>query len=260
MKEVSVIIPVYNAESSIIRTLNSVIKQTIKPLEIIIIDDGSTDRSSEIINNFITSHSNFDFIFLKKKNGGVSSARNAGLKIAKGNFVALIDSDDEWIYNKTEEQIDYLIKNDEISFIGGLIMEPNKEDKGKSELINVKKLIFKNYFQPSTVLFKRCVMDSVGFFDEDQNYAEEGNYFMRIANLFKCVLISEKVVIYDEGKLGFGVSGLSANLLEMEKGELKNIKYAFKAGYVSVFTFTIATLYSVLKYVRRILIIKSKND
>ena len=120
-------------------------------------------------------------------------------------------------------------------------------------------MIFKNYFQPSTVIFKKEVFDSVGFFDESQNYAEEGNYFIRIAKMFKCVLLNEQLVNYGQGKDSFGVSGLSANLKEMEKGELRNLRFALRKNYISFFTYLIAITYSILKYIRRILIVKFRQ-
>ena len=86
------------------------------------------------------------------------------------------------------------------------------------------------------------------FFDETQKYAEEGNYFMRIANLYKCVLLNSQVVLYGQGKGGFGVSGLSANLKEMEKGELKNIKTAKKLKIINALEYNFLVCFSLLKY------------
>jgi glycosyltransferase involved in cell wall biosynthesis len=188
----------------------------------------------------------------------VSSARNKGLLLAKGEYIALLDSDDQWIPEKIEKQIKIFSSDNSISFIGGLIFQPVHLKQAYSE-ITLSKLIFKNYFQPSTVMFKKEVFESVGFFDETQKYAEEGNYFMRVAKLFKCILLNEQLVLYGQGKFGFGVSGLSANLREMEIGELKNLKFAYKQNYISLFTFLFAVAYSILKYFRRILIVKFKK-
>ena len=79
---------------------------------------------------------------------------------------------------------------------------------------------------------------------------------MRIAKIFKCVLLNEQLVHYGQGKGGFGVSGLSANLKEMQKGELRNLRYAYNNNYISLSKFMIAIVYSVLKYIRRIFIVK----
>ena len=247
----------YNAEKTILRCLNSVLNQTYKSeMEIIVVNDGSIDNSPRIVEQIISNNkSKIEIQLINKSNGGVSSARNTGLTLAKGHYIALLDSDDEWLADKLEKQINVFILDTEISFIGGLIDNPINEKKEVIE-ISLSKLIFKNYFQPSTVMFKKEVLDKVGFFDESQKYAEEGNYFMRIARLFKCVLLNEQLVNYGQGKVGFGVSGLSANLKEMEKGELRNLKFAYQQNYISFFTYIIAINFSILKYIRRILIVK----
>jgi glycosyltransferase involved in cell wall biosynthesis len=254
---VSVIIPMYNSENTIATCINSVLNQTYKgEIEIIIINDGSKDNSKLIVEELINNNlKNINIKLINKNNGGVSTARNAGLALAKGKYIALLDSDDEWLSEKLEKQLKVFSDDKGISFIGGLIYKPTIIKQEIIE-ITVSKLIFKNYFQPSTVMFKKEVVDKVGFFDESQKYAEEGNYFMRIANLFKCVLLNEQLVNYGQGKVGFGVSGLSANLKEMEKGELRNLKFAYLQNYISFFTYFIAINFSILKYIRRILIVK----
>jgi glycosyltransferase involved in cell wall biosynthesis len=255
---ISVIIPVYNAEKTIIKTLQSVVDQTVKPFEVIIVDDGSKDSSSSLITSFISQNSSFRFRFVQKENGGVSSARNAGLKLAKGDLIALLDSDDEWFSDKLQKQLNVIDRNSDFSFIGGLIFKP-KSVKEKLTNISVSMLIFKNYFQPSTVIFKKEIINTIGLFDETQRYAEEGNYFIRIANMYKCGLMNEHLVLYDQGKSGFGQSGLSANLKEMEKGELRNLKFAYDSKFISFSKYSFAVGFSVLKYFRRILIVKLKK-
>lgn len=259
MNKVSVIIPMYNSEKTIARALDSVLNQTITPYEIIVIDDGSKDDSYSIVQNYINQNQNFRFLLLKKANGGVSSARNAGLKNATGSLIAFLDSDDEWLLDKLERQLFFFDSQKDFGFIGGLIYIPKQGVRGNFIEISLADLIFKNYFQPSTVIFKKEVFDIVGFFDETQRYAEEGNFFMRIADKFRCGLLMEQVVLYDQGKNGFGESGLSSNLVEMEKGELKNLKFAYKNNYISYVKYSFAVVYSVLKYLRRILIVKGRN-
>jgi glycosyltransferase involved in cell wall biosynthesis len=258
---VSVVIPMYNSENTIIRCINSVINQTYNGrIEIIIINDGSTDRSRLIVEDFINNNI-FDKInirLINKFNGGVSSARNAGLYEVKENYVALLDADDEWLPEKLYKQLDIFSNHNDVAFIGGLIEKP-LNNKSIIRNITLHKLFFKNYFQPSTVIFKREILTSIGFFDESQNYAEEGNYFMRIAHKFRCVLLNEQVVNYGQGKGGFGVSGLSANLKDMEKGELKNLKYAYNERFLNFFLYSLAVVFSVLKYIRRILIVKLRK-
>jgi len=256
---VSVIIPMYNSEDTIWDCILSVANQSFKgEIEIIVVNDGSTDKSVLILNEIVSKKLHSDLKIISKVNGGVSSARNLGLAQAKGNYIAFLDSDDAWLSNKLEIQIGYMEKYPFMDFIGGLIFSP-KNRKIKFKEITLKHLIFKNYFQPSTVLFRRQVIEEVGFFDESQKYAEEGNYFIRVAKVFRCFLILEKLVIYGQGKKSFGESGLSANLIEMEKGELRNIYFAYKSGFISILIFLLGFGFSILKFLRRFLIVFFRN-
>nr|BCB22806.1 glycosyltransferase family 2 protein [Erysipelothrix tonsillarum] len=111
---VSVIVPMYNSEKTITRTINSILNQTYKNIEILVVDDISTDNSVEIIKQYMLSHSNIKLFELKEK-GGASIARNLAIKKANGKYIAFLDSDDTWKHNKLACQIKFMIEND-ISF------------------------------------------------------------------------------------------------------------------------------------------------
>lgn len=260
MLKVCVIIPLFNSENTIFKCINSVLNQTYKEnIEIIVVNDGSTDNSRLIVEEIINNNStNIQINLYNKDNGGVSSARNYGLILAKSEFIAFLDSDDEWLPYKLERQLEIFNLNKNIYFLGGLI-EKNNNIKENILEISLLKLIFKNYFQPSTVIFKNEIIHKIGYFDETQKYAEEGNYFIRIAKEFKCVLLNEKLINYGQGKFGFGESGLSANLIEMQKGELRNLNFAFHNNYITISTYLLAISYSILKFFRRILIVNLRK-
>lgn len=93
---VSIIIPVYNASQHILQCLESVKSQSFTDYEVILVDDGSKDDSAQIITRFIGAHTLSNYRLLQKENGGVSSARNAGIRAAQGQWIAFVDSDD-WI-------------------------------------------------------------------------------------------------------------------------------------------------------------------
>tara|TARA_B100000073_G_C23658555_1_gene543548 strand:+ start:252 stop:1004 length:753 start_codon:yes stop_codon:yes gene_type:complete len=107
---VSIITPSYNSERFISDTINSVIEQTYDNWELIIVDDASYDQTPKIIKRFLSKESRIKAIFLKE-NIGPSEARNQAIRIAKGRFIAFLDSDDLWLPNKLDAQINYMITN-----------------------------------------------------------------------------------------------------------------------------------------------------
>jgi len=107
---VSIITPVYNAERYLAKTIESVIKQTFKNWELIIIDDYSTDSSKEIINNYLKIDSRIK-LFSRLENFGVAVSRNYGIEMANGKYIAFLDSDDLWDENKLETQLSKMIQN-----------------------------------------------------------------------------------------------------------------------------------------------------
>lgn len=249
----------YNSANTIERALMSVITQSYKcPLEIIVVNDGSTDTSKEVVNNFICQYPECDITLINQPNGGVSRARNIGLKRVTGNYIALLDSDDAWFTEKLEIQIGYLESDETIDFLATSFEGFGLKNKKDAELLKIEftQLLFKNYFQPSTIIFKREILSKVGYFEESQRYAEEGNYFLRVVREFNCFILNKNLIIFGDGKSGFGESGLSANLKEMEKGELRNLKFAYKQGWVNPMLYTFTVCFSLLKYFRRILVVK----
>mgnify|MGYP002516567543 CR=1 FL=1 len=103
---VSVILPVYNREDTILRALDSVLMQTYRNMEVIVIDDGSDDSTAEIVRNCQDSRVR---LVRLPVNGGANAARNAGIRLAEGTYIAFQDSDDEWLADKLEKQIGYII-------------------------------------------------------------------------------------------------------------------------------------------------------
>lgn len=254
---ISVIIPVYNAEKSIEKSLISIKNQTWEGVfEIILVNDGSSDRSKTIIENYQQNHQDQNIILIYQENRGVSKARNAAMKIAQGDYIALLDSDDEWLPEKTEKQMKFL-ENQNIDFITSLwnnenITFPYKlHPPNKLVKITLKKLLFKITGQTSTAIFKRKIFENTGFFDENQNYSEDANYWMRISEKNQMYLLPEKLVIAGNGKKSFGFSGLSANLKEMEKGIQKNIWEMYQTKRINFPEYLFYFVISKLKFAIR---------
>jgi len=263
---VSVIIPMYQAEATIKRTLQSVFNQSYRPLEVLIVNDGSTDGSALVAEDFIKDHSTaaISFRLLHQPNGGVSKARNAGMRQATGAYLALLDADDEWLPHKLERQLGVFEAHPEIDFLG---TTRNGEHwtrwlfKKFDHLspISARLLLYKTFFVTPTVVFKRGVLQQSGFFDEQQRYAEEGDYWIRVCHQNKCMLLNESLVITGGGKPNFGFSGLSSNLKEMEKGELKNMRLGYKLGIIGFIEYCFLVFYSLMKYLRRLVIVQFRK-
>ena len=255
---ISVIIPVYNAEESIEKCLDSIKNQTWKgEFEIIVINDGSADRSGEILENYRKKNPEMPIQLINQENGGVSKARNTGLKIAKGDYIALLDSDDEWLPEKTEKQMKYLVnQNFRVDFITSLwndekVSFPYAIGGNGLVAINLNKLLFKVSGQTSTAIFKKKILGNTGFFDERQRYSEDANFWMRISENNSMFLLPEKLVIAGNGKKSFGFSGLSANLKEMEKGIQKNISEMYQNKRINLLGYIFYFVFSKLKYIVR---------
>lgn len=256
---ISVIIPVYNSEKSIEKALFSIRNQTWKGVfEIIIVNDGSTDSSQQIIKKYQLQNQQEKIILINQENGGVSKARNTALSRASGEFIALLDSDDEWLPEKTEKQMKFLTDQSlQVDFITSLwnaekISFPyfKNEDTNLVKL-SLNQLLLKVTGQTSTAVFKKKILENTGFFDESQNYSEDANYWMRISEHNQMYLLPETLVIAGNGKRSFGESGLSANLAEMEKGIQKNIWEMYHGKRINVLQYLFYFVISKLKYAVR---------
>lgn len=257
---VSVIVPMYNSEKTIIDCLNSIKNQTYihKIKQIIVISDGSTDNSVKLVKKYSKENPKLPIIILEKENGGVSSARNEGMKIATGKYIALLDSDDVWLQKKIERQLTILEENPEIDFLGC-----NSNKKGLNILgrkinslykANIKDLCIKCFPSTPAAIFKRSIIEEIGFFDEEQKYGEDMNYFNKICVNYEYYHLPEYLVYIGGGKPEFGYSGLSANLYEMHKGNLKNLYELRENKNISCLFYFIMYIFYWLKHFRRLLI------
>lgn len=260
--KVSVIIPMYNSKATIISTLDSIKNQTAfeQIIEIIIINDGSTDDSLNLVEKYIEDNQNMPILIINMPNGGVSSARNAGMKAAKGEWIALLDSDDEWVSKKIEMQMETIREHPGIDFIGGDV-----DDRGLKILLkkikglyraNVKDICIKMFPSTSAAIFKRSIFEKIGGYDENQSYAEDGNYFLRICTHYNYYHLPIQMVCCGGGKPAFGFSGLSANLKKMYEGNIKNVNELKRDSIISSGFYYFLRVFYWAKYIRRILITK----
>lgn len=261
--KISVVIPAYNSEKTIKATLDSVVNQTFLPYEIIVVNDGSTDKTLEIVKEYF-KNIDYNTKLVTTPNRGVSSARNIGLKLAKGEWVALLDSDDVWALNKLSVQKEIIESNPKIDFLGTsrnneVIKRIFWKKIGYLTKISPKNLMIRFIFVVPTVIFKKSILNQIGFFDENQKYAEEGIFFIKISHYFNSYFLNESLVTTGGGKAHFGESGLSANIFQMEKGELNNIKNARKINIVNIYEYIFLIVFSLLKFFRRYIIVKLRK-
>lgn len=186
MPKVSIILPTYNRSWIIARAVKSVLDQTFEDFELVIIDDGSTDDTDEVLKKFSDSRIK---LIKTEVNGGVCRARNLGLKNAKGELVAYLDSDNLWYKNYLEVMVDAFKKNIVLVYSGqNLILIGGAKDspkvlgrKTRNEKYNLTKLTYGNYIDISCVLHKKAVLAEVGYFDENLKVLEDWDLFARIA-------------------------------------------------------------------------------
>lgn len=191
MPSVSVIIPSFNRAGYIAKTLQSALGQSYKDKEIIVIDDGSTDNTYEAIRPYLDK-----IIYYKNKtNGGPPVARNLGLKLAKGRYIAFLDSDDLWLPGKLDIQVEYLDRNEEIGLLFTDMEIFQEDDKGHKIIVETVRLenndlsfasLFRCNFIPTlTVMFRRECIEKVGLFDESMEIAEDYEMWLRIRRFYE---------------------------------------------------------------------------
>jgi teichuronic acid biosynthesis glycosyltransferase TuaG len=150
---ISVIVPIYNAQEYLESTLNSVISQTYPHWEMLLIDDGSTDQSSLLINKFSSADDRIKNVRLEKSSGGPARPRNLGIELAKGDYIAFLDSDDLWKSNKLHTQINFIIdKKFDIVSTDAIFINPLGIKTGKTSN-NLKKVQLYRYFMSWKFLF-----------------------------------------------------------------------------------------------------------
>lgn len=157
---ISVVIPVFNAERFLIETLESVRRQTYQNYEVICVDDGSADGSLQVLKEYQHKHSNMNITVLAQENKGPATARNLGMKYAKGRFLAFLDADDLWREDKLEKQLEFLLKmNAAFSFTGYEFADSAGNRNGKvvhvPEHITYKEALRNTTISTITVLFDR---------------------------------------------------------------------------------------------------------
>lgn len=193
MPETSVIIPTFNRLKMLKRACKSVLDQSYTDYELIVVDDGSIDGTKEYLKSLKGK-----ILYIYQENSGVSSARNNGIKNSRGNFIAFLDSDDEWKKDKLEIHIDYMKMNSKI-----LISQTEEDWVRNGNVVNPKfkhikpsGKIFYNSLElctisPSTVMMRKEYFDLIGLFDENLPACEDYDMWIRCTSIIEVPLINK---------------------------------------------------------------------
>ena len=229
---VGIIIPMYNASITIERALRSVIAQTYRPLEILVIDDGSIDGSVEIVESL-----GFQDLRLIKlgRQSGVAHARNVGIGFATGTFIAFLDADDEWLPDKTQRQIDILAISSDMSLLacharyGTCIPNrPHILNQGREPVTGRnawKTLLAYSFVATSCVMTKKTALLKAGQFNESLPVAEDQDLWIRLGKEGTVGFVNREMTICHE---------MPNSLSKRYAGDATNVKLALIKNHLAV--------------------------
>lgn len=194
---VSVIIPTFNRGWILKEAIDSVLVQEFKDFELIVVDDGSTDNTQDILDLY-----KGDILAVRQENKGVSAARNTGLGLASGNLISFLDSDDLWLPKKLSEQVAFFCSNPDVLICQteetwirrGVRVNPKKRHKKLSGMIFEPSLAL-CLVSPSAVMIRRSLLDQVGLFDEGLPACEDYDLWLRISCNYPVHLIDTPLII-----------------------------------------------------------------
>lgn len=229
MPSVSVIIPTFNRSRRLIRALRSVLKQTFRDYEVILVDDGSNDGTYQAL----TSYMSLIQYVRQQVNRGVSAARNSGIRRAAAPWIAFLDSDDYWLENKLSVQMEFLKRNpgilacqtEEIWIRDGRRVNPRRKHKKPSGDIFAQSLKL-CLVSPSSVVLKRTLLDEIGLFDESLPAAEDYDLWLRISCRYPVHLIDKALVVKEGGH----DDQLSRRFIGMDRLRIRAIVKLLRSG------------------------------
>lgn len=210
---VSAVIPTFNRAELVQRAIDSALAQTLPVDEIVVVDDGSTDRTAEILQSRYGER----IRYVRQDNGGVSKARNHGMSLARGQYIALLDSDDVWMPEKTRLQTEFLAAHPHIGMVlcdvRRVDVSTDREDILRRRDVLPRDgwvlddLLIDPALVPASAMFRREVVDDVGGFDASLPTAEDIDFHLRVASRWQIGVVEEALVEAMRGH-----EGLSAEL------------------------------------------------
>jgi glycosyltransferase involved in cell wall biosynthesis len=214
---VSVVTPTYNSGNFIAQAIQSVLEQTYQHHEVIVIDDGSTDETKDVLRGF-----NSYIKYLYQENRGPSAARNAGIRAARGKYICFLDADDLWVANKLEVQLAFMEHHCDIGLVFSDFEEFDADRILRGSFLAEKvfrydivseipireafmKLVMENFIPTSTIMVRKECFEKVGLFDESLRSVEDRDMLLRIAAHFGIACIP--LVLSKKRVHGSNISG-----------------------------------------------------
>jgi glycosyltransferase involved in cell wall biosynthesis len=252
---VSVVIPCFNCQDTIKRAVDSVMNQTCMPLEIILVDDGSSDSTLDVLYALQNLHGHIIQIIGLDKNYGPSRARNLAWESASGNFIAFLDSDDSWHPRKIEIQHNWMISHPDVMLTGHGCEQVSGETVGTYLLqklcaypVSRIKLFLTNMLLTRSVMVKR---DLPFRFNETKRHSEDYLLWLETVLGGFSVWYLDLPLAYSY-KAPYGDKGLSSNLWNMEKGELDTYRKLYQKELISLLVYISLVHFSIFKHIIRI--------
>ena len=199
--KISVIIPNYNHARWLPESIESALGQTLKPYEIIVVDDGSTDNSREVAARYPVK-------FVSLNHGGLSAARNTGIRASEGNWIAPLDADDYWLPQKLESQV-AAIRNEAFCYCATnmFYLDGHTEPRPYYEASRVKAILRRhNCIDPSSVLIRKDVLLQVGGFNENMPAAEDWEAWLKLARVCDFVGVPQQLLMFRVTGTGLGAN------------------------------------------------------
>ncbi|MGA2329866.1 MAG: glycosyltransferase family A protein [Bryobacteraceae bacterium] len=187
---ISVVVPAYNAAGFLPEAFASVCAQEYQPLEIFVVDDGSTDNTAEVVRSM-----GLDIRYLRQNNAGPAAARNHALRLASGEFVAFLDADDQWPAGKLELQLARFSRDPALEVVCGRIQYLSLEGAEEMNLRFEGPERTLSHINLGCGLFRRSVFDKVGPFDETLRFSEDHDWFLRARELGVNLVILRAVTL-----------------------------------------------------------------
>ena len=190
---VSCVVPVFNGERYVREALESIHKQTYAPLEIIVVDDGSTDNTGKVIEGL-----DFSIHYVKQDNSGPAATRNHGIRLAQGDFVAFLDADDLWHPEKLTKQMAEFQANSQLEICVTHLSHFVDSDFGKKDIHyeGQRRLYNIPGYTTQTLLTRRTTFDKVGMFDHTFRNADANDWFVRAADMGASMELLPEVLVY----------------------------------------------------------------